>query len=136
MPPPYCISRPVLFFLELLVYSFFQPGYVVYQPPCGSLDAVTLCKPASKAVRSRMQHTLLATRPTPHGTSRLVQAMSAWSVQIRRAPSRHCGDARVYDHTTTAMNGMSTPPVDVTLKILTTPNYHPRVVGGYPSRTK
>ena len=27
----------------------------------------------------------------------------------RRAPSRHCRDARVNDHTTTAMHGMSTP---------------------------
>ena len=38
------------------------------------------------------------------------QAMSAWSVKTRRAPSRHCWDERVYGgHTTTAMHGMGTP---------------------------
>ena len=39
--------------------------------------------------------------------------MSAWSVKTRRAPSRHCRhcrDARVYGHTTTAMHDTSTPP--------------------------
>ena len=40
----------------------------------------------------------------------LVQAMSTWSVKTRRAPSRHCTDARVYGHATTAMDDMSTPP--------------------------
>ena len=48
-----------------------------------------------------MQLTLHATRQTPHGASRLVPAMSAWSVKTRCAPSRHCKDARVYGHTTT-----------------------------------
>ena len=38
-----------------------------------------------------MQLTLHATRRTPHGASRLVQAMSAWSVKTRHAPCRHCG---------------------------------------------
>ena len=60
-------------------------------------------RPASQAVRRRMQLTLHATRRTPHGASRLVQAMSAWLVKTRRAPPRHCRDARVYGHTTTAM---------------------------------
>ena len=58
-------------------------------------------KSASKAVLSRIQLTLHATRPTPHGASRLVLAMSAWSVKTRRAPSRHCRGARVlrsYDY--------------------------------------
>jgi len=58
---------------------------------------------------SRMQLTLHATRRTPHGPSRLVQAMSAWSVKTRRAPSRRCRGARVYGHMTTAMYDMSTP---------------------------
>ena len=54
---------------------------------------------------------LHATRPTPHGASRLVQAMFAWSVKTRCAPSRHCRDARVYGHTTTAMHDTEyTPP--------------------------
>ena len=50
----------------------------------------------------RMQLTLHATRRTPHGASRLVQAMSAWSVITRRAPSWHGRDATVYGPTTTA----------------------------------
>ena len=65
---------------------------------------------ASKAALSRMQRTRHATCPTPHGASRLVQGMSAWSVKTRRAPSRHCRDARVYGHTTTAMHDMNGSP--------------------------
>ena len=34
--------------------------------------------------------------------------MSTWSVKCRRAPSRHCWDARVYGHTTTDMPDIST----------------------------
>ena len=52
-------------------------------------------KSASHAVLGRMQITLHGTRRTPHGASRLVQAMSAWLVKARHAPSRHCRDARV-----------------------------------------
>ena len=53
-------------------------------------------QPASPAVFSiyRMQLTLHTTRRTPHGTSYFVQETSAWSVKTRRAPSRHCRDAR------------------------------------------
>ena len=47
------------------------------------------CESASKEVFSRMQLTLHTARPTPHGASRLVQAVPAWSVKTRRAPSRH-----------------------------------------------
>ena len=57
-------------------------------------------KCASQAILSRMQLTLHATRRTPDGALRLVQAKSAWSVKTRRAPSRHCSDTRVYAHTT------------------------------------
>ena len=57
-----------------------------------------------------MQFTLRVTRRTPHGASRLVQAMSTWLVKTRRAPSRHSRDARVYGYTTTAMHKLSTPP--------------------------
>ena len=64
-------------------------------------------KSVLRAVLGRIQFTLHAIRRTPHGASRLVQAMSAWSVNTRRAPSR---DARVYGHTTTAMHKLSTPP--------------------------
>ena len=56
---------------------------------------------------SRMQLVRYATRTTPHGASRLVQAMSAWSVKTRRAPPQHCRDASVYVHTTTVMHDMS-----------------------------
>ena len=56
-----------------------------------------------------MQFTLQATRRTPHGASRLMQAMPAWLVKTRRAPPRHGRDARV-SHTTTAMQKLSTPP--------------------------
>ena len=67
-------------------------------------------KSVLRAVLERMQFTLHATRRTPHGASRLVQAMSAWLVKTRRAPSRHSRDARVYCHTTTAVDTLSTPP--------------------------
>ena len=55
-----------------------------------------------------MRFTLHATRRTPHGASRLEQAMSAWLEKTRRALSRHRKDVRVYGHTTTAK--LSTPP--------------------------
>ena len=57
-----------------------------------------------------MQLTLHVTHRTPRGASRLVHALSARSVKNRRAPSRHCRDARIYGHTTTAMHDMSNPP--------------------------
>ena len=66
---------------------------------------------SQEAVHSRMRLTLHATRRTPHGASRLLQAMSAWSVNTRRAPSRHCRNTRVYGHTTTVMRDNEyTPP--------------------------
>ena len=59
-----------------------------------------------------MQLTLHVTRRTPHGTSRLVQALSARSVKSRRVPSGLCRVAMVYGHMTMALHGMSThtPP--------------------------
>ena len=68
------------------------------------LKLSSVCKSVPQAGFSRMKLTLHATRRTPHGASRLVHAMSVWSVKTRHAPSRHCRDARVYGHTTTAMN--------------------------------
>ena len=56
-----------------------------------------------------MQLPLHATRQAPHGASRLVHAMSACSMKTRHAPSRHCRNARVNGHTTTAVREMSTP---------------------------
>ena len=75
-------------------------------------------KSASKSgsYSSRMRLTLHATRPTPHVALRLVQAMSAWLVTTRLAPSRLCRDAKVYGHTTTAMHGISTPPASFHLR--------------------
>ena len=72
----------------------------------------TRCRSPSceRFLEGRMQFTLHATRRTPHSASRLVQAMSAWLVKTRRAPSRHSRDARVYGHTTTTMHKLSTPP--------------------------
>ena len=55
-----------------------------------ALKLSSTCKPASKAVLGRMQLNLHATRQTPHGDSRLVQAMPTWSVKPLHAPSRHC----------------------------------------------
>ena len=54
-----------------------------------------LPKSASQAVISRVQLILQSAHRAPHGALRLVQAMSAWSVKTRRAPTRHRRDARV-----------------------------------------
>ena len=77
-------------------------------------------KSVLRAVLGRMQFTLHATRRTPHGASRFVQAKSAWLVKTRRAPSRHSRDARVYGHTT-AMHKLRTPPPRFPLKRQHTP---------------
>ena len=45
-----------------------------------------------------MQLTPHATRRIPHGASRLVQVMCAWSVKTRHAPSGHRRGARVNTH--------------------------------------
>ena len=67
-------------------------------------------KSVLRAFFGRMQFTLHATRRTPHGASRLVQAMFAWLVKTRRVPSRHSRDARVYGHTTTGHAQTEYPP--------------------------
>ena len=54
-----------------------------------------------------------ATRRTPHGASRLVQAMSTWSVKARHAPSRHSRIARVDGRTTTAMHDNRVHPIPI-----------------------
>ena len=63
-----------------------------------------------RAVLGRMQFTLDATRRTLHGASHQMQAMSAWLVKTRRAPSRRSRNARFYGHTTTAIHKLITPP--------------------------
>ena len=87
-----------------------------------SFDAVIHMQESSLHKRflvGLMQLTLHATRRTPHGVARLVLAMSAWSVKTRRAPSRHCRDARVYGHATTAMhhNEYPHPPASLPKKL-------------------
>ena len=76
-------------------------------PTSISKNVGTRCRSLSYEL---MQFTFHATRRTPHGASRLVQAMSAWLVKTRCAPPRHSRYARVYGHTTTAMHKLSTPP--------------------------
>ena len=76
-----------------------------------SLKPSSTRKSASQVVFSRMQLTLHATLRTTHGASRLVKAVSAWSVKTGRAPSRHCRDARVHGHTTTAMHDVEYTPL-------------------------
>ena len=84
-------------------------------------------KSVSRAVLGRMQSTLHATRRTPHGASRLVQAMSAWLMKTRRAPSRHSRDARVYGHTTAAMHKPRYPPPPPSVRVRV------RVTGSKPA---
>ena len=78
------------------------------------MSAAFICPPLRGSRLTRASYwdsvTLHATRRTPHGTSRFLRAMSAWLVKTRRAPSRHCRNARVYRHTPTAMHEMSSPP--------------------------
>ena len=76
-----------------------------------SSDAVIhMQEKSAPQVVLRMQLTLHATRRTHHGASRLVLAMSAWSVKTRRAPSRRCKGARFYGHETAAMHDVSISP--------------------------
>ena len=57
-----------------------------------------------------MRLTLHATRRTPHGASRLVQAIPTRSVNTRRATSWHYSYAKIYRHKNTAKHDMSTNP--------------------------
>ena len=66
----------------------------------------SMCKKPRFGSGSLLQLTLHATCPTPNGASTSVQAMFAWSVKTRRAPSRHCRDAGVYGHTKMAITHM------------------------------
>ena len=80
-----------------------------------------------RAVLGRMQLTRYATRRKPYSASRLVQAMSAWLVKTRHAPSRHSRDARVYVDTTTAMHKLRTPrppPARLRLRLLSSLLYN------------
>ena len=71
----------------------------------------SMCSPTSQAALGTIQLTLHATCQTPHGASRLVQAVSAWSVKTRRAPSRHCSGAKTYGSTSIAVHDVEyTPP--------------------------
>ena len=78
-----------------------------------------------------MQFTFHATRRTPHGGSTLEQAMCAWLVKTRRAPSRHSRDERVYGQTTMAVHKLRTPPPP---RCYPTPPGFPRGCGRRHSR--
>ena len=67
-------------------------------------------KSASQTVLSKVLITLHATRRTPHGGSRLLDATFAWSVKTRPAPSRIRRDASFYCHMTTGMHDNEYPP--------------------------
>ena len=68
-------------------------------------DVIHMQETPASPVLSVMKLNLHATRRTPHGGARLVQGMSDWSVKTRRAPSRHCTDARAYGYATTVVHG-------------------------------
>ena len=72
-------------------------------------DRIQQCRHQAAPLHRRMLLALRATRRTLHGASRLMLrvAMSAWSMETRRALSRHCWDARTSENTT--MLGLSTP---------------------------
>ena len=99
------------------------PGNAYTANKINSLKLSFVCKSAPQAILSRMQLALHATRRTLHGASRLVQAMSAWSVKTRHAPSRHCRDARVYGHTTTAMHEIEYIP-GISYRVHPPPKYY------------
>ena len=113
------VSRSV-YMVRLVPGSYIVPGTPI--TVSGGDHTATLsstCKkvrtrcrnPPQKRLLLLMQLVLHATRRTPRGASRSVQATFAWSVKIRRTPSRRCRDARVYVHTTTAMHDNEyTPP--------------------------
>ena len=61
-------------------------------------------------VLSKVLLTRHATRRTPHGASRLLDATFAWSVKIRPAPFRTRRDASVYGPMTTGMHDNESPP--------------------------
>ena len=69
-------------------------------PPPSPPHSLSSRNSTSQAVltSNSMQLILHATRQTPHGASRSLQAKCAWSVKTRRGPSRHCTDARVHVH--------------------------------------
>ena len=75
-------------------------------------------KSASKTVLSRCSSPFvrLVQHPTALGAWCLVHAMSARLAITHRAPSRHCGDARVHGHTTTAIHDIEDPPSWTNLK--------------------
>ena len=76
----------------------------------GSKKVGTRCRsPSYEQSLEKCSSPYMRLAERPHSASRLVQAMSAWLVKTRRAPSRHSRDARVYGHTTTAMHKLSTP---------------------------
>ena len=60
--------------------------------------------------------------------------MSAWSVKTRRAPSRHCEDARDYAHTTMAVHDNEYTPALVVAEVRFLALPSPPASSTYPAR--
>ena len=101
---PDCVTLGSTFSVSVDTFSPRPPHHHLWKwPRRKAIQFIRRCltyarKSGSQAVLSRMRLTLHATRQTPDGASRLVQAMPAWLVKTRRAPSRHCRDATVHVH--------------------------------------
>ena len=102
--PPSIVSRTQLLVHLGRVWQIYRPANFEKQESRRKTANSVL-----RAILGGMQFTLYATRRTPQGASRLVQAMSACLVKPRGAPSRHGRDASFYGRTTTAMHKLSTP---------------------------
>lgn len=101
LPPPrppvfVSLQRPPCLFRESLANQVFFVGATrdALLPCCTRLPRLHCCCPPPFPP------------PLP---SRLVYAMSSWSVKTRRGFSCHFTGARVYDHTTTAMHETNPP---------------------------
>ena len=132
---PYTLQHSIPYATAYLVESHTLKHTKIQHPaPPNSFHATIHMQdspPHKRFLRRRMQLTLHASGRTPHGASLcLVQAMSAWSVKTRRAPSRLCRDARVYGHTTTVMHGRSVPFPHTCMLHLSL--FHSRTIQQYP----
>ena len=101
---------------HLLTHPRHTPPYAPFHSTLSSI-----CKQVRLTSGSKQDaaHPSCDSPNTSRFASRLVLAMSAWSVKTRRAPSRHCRDARVYGHTTTAMHDMRVHPPPLPSEVTT-----------------
>ena len=113
----------------LSIVNFFMHGPIHPPPPPHNLfDAVIHlqeCPPHKRFIVGCSSPFIRLAQHLSTLRAWCEQAMSAGSVKTRRAPSRHCRDAkvyghttatmhntRVYGHTTTAMHTTTPPPID------------------------